>query len=101
MIAWGARVEDADKRVLVEYLAGHFADRPRPVSTGDAAKAGAQVLQARCTTCHGTDLISQQRLGAEGWSRELDKMMGWGSTLTPEEKNALVEYLSSTYGIAR
>lgn len=101
MIAWGARVDDADKRTLVEYLAEHFPDRPRRAAFSLAAKTGAQVLDTRCTACHGVDLIRQQRLGTEGWSREVDKMVGWGTTLTSEERSALVEYLSTTYGVLR
>jgi mono/diheme cytochrome c family protein len=100
MIGWGARMDDADKKVLVEYLAAHFADRPAAPRTDDA-RTGARILETRCTACHGIDLISQQRLGAEGWSREVDKMIGWGTSLNPDEKTALVEYLSAIYGPVR
>jgi mono/diheme cytochrome c family protein len=101
MIGWGARVDDGDKKVLVDYLAAHFADRPAAPRTDDLASAGARVMETRCATCHGVDLISQQRLSIDGWSREVDKMIGWGTSLNPEEKTALVEYLSIIYGPVR
>jgi mono/diheme cytochrome c family protein len=51
-----------------------------------------------CLTCHGTDLIEQQRLGASAWAREVDKMTRWGAPVSPERKDALVAELSARYG---
>jgi cytochrome c5 len=101
MISWGAVVDEAENRILVEYLTRHFSHRPDHAATPNAINTGSKVLEARCTTCHGLELISQQRLEAEGWSREVDKMIGWGTSLDADEKSALVHYLSITYGAAR
>jgi cytochrome c5 len=58
-----------------------------------AQERGATLIQTRCLACHGDDLIRQQRLTRDGWTREVDKMIGWGASVTPEEKPALIEAL--------
>jgi cytochrome c5 len=83
--------------VLASYLAAHFPDGDVRTASADAAAAGARVLQTRCTSCHSVDLIEQQRLDAAGWSREADKMTGWGAVLTADEKTALVDYLARRF----
>ena len=35
------------------------------------------LVRARCMTCHGADLIVQQRLTQVGWDREVAKMVRW------------------------
>ena len=51
-----------------------------------------------CTaSCHGPSLIAQQRLDAAGWTRELNKMIGWGATVADSDKEALVAFLARTF----
>ena len=61
---------------------------------------GSDVARRRCLTCHGVDLIAQQRLTREGWSRELDKMVAWGAGVTGPERPLLLEFLVSRFGRA-
>jgi len=51
---------------------------------------------AACTPCHSLRLIHSQRLSRAGWTKELDKMAGWGTKMTDRE--ALLEYLVANYG---
>jgi cytochrome c5 len=74
------------------------ADVARNVS-GLPAGEGSETLRTSCTTCHGTDLIVQQRLSREGWSRELDKMIGWGAVIASGEQSGLLNYLTSNFGV--
>jgi mono/diheme cytochrome c family protein len=97
MVGWGAKVGEAEKPVLAGYLAAHFPDGEVSTVSAEPAEAGARVLQTRCVSCHSVDLIEQQRLDVAGWSREADKMMGWGAVLTPDEKTALVDYLARRF----
>jgi cytochrome c5 len=62
------------------------------------AGQGADTLRARCTTCHGTELIVQQRLTREGWLREVEKMTAWGALIAPGEQEALLDYLAASFG---
>ena len=55
------------------------------------------LIRTRCSLCHTTDLIYQQRLSEERWKATVDKMMRWGADLSAEEAAALIEYLSLLY----
>ena len=93
MTSWGAVIAPAEQDALLDYLAASFGVEPTRTADGPTSKAAA-LLQARCQTCHDLGLIEQQRLNAEGWARELDKMIGWGAALTDSEKEMLVEHLA-------
>jgi mono/diheme cytochrome c family protein len=92
MTSWGAVIVPGEQDALLDYLAASFGVDPTRAT--DGTSKGAALLQARCQTCHDLRLIEQQRLNAEGWARELDKMIGWGASLTDSEKEMLVEYLA-------
>ncbi|MBL8168879.1 MAG: hypothetical protein JNJ50_12025, partial [Acidobacteria bacterium] len=47
---------------------------------------------------HEIDLTAQQRLTKPGWTREVEKMVRWGASVTDAEKGPLVDYLFATYG---
>ena len=93
MTSWGAVIAPDEQDALLDYLAASFGVEPIRTADGATSKAAA-LLQARCQTCHDLRLIEQQRLSAEGWARELDKMIGWGAALTDSEKEMLVEHLA-------
>jgi hypothetical protein len=57
---------------------------------------GRKEEQRVCLPCHSLRLIHSQRLSRAGWTRELDKMAGWGTKYNDRE--ALLEYLVATYG---
>ena len=56
---------------------------------------GKDVLLRACTSCHAATLITQQRKTPEDWAKAVDKMVGWGAPLRPEEKQGLVEYVAA------
>ena len=49
-----------------------------------------------CVPCHSLRLIHSQRLSRAAWTKELDKMAGWGTKYT--DRDALLEYLIANYG---
>ena len=49
-----------------------------------------------CVACHSLRLIHSQRLSRATWTKELDKMAGWGTKMT--DRDALLEYLVANYG---
>jgi mono/diheme cytochrome c family protein len=71
-----------------------FAQVPAGPGPELPAGAGVEVLRARCVSCHGSDLITSQRLGEAGWGRELDKMVRWGAVVPDAERGPLVAYLA-------
>ena len=92
MTAWGAGVAPGEQEALLDYLAASFGARSD--SAAGEATTTAALLEARCQTCHDLRIVEQQRLNAEGWARELDKMIGWGATLTDSERQMLIEHLA-------
>jgi hypothetical protein len=60
-----------------------------------ATEAGRKLEQASCTPCHSLHLVDSQRLSAPAWTKEVDKMIGWGA-IVPDRK-ALIDYLSTNY----
>jgi hypothetical protein len=50
-----------------------------------------------CTICHDAGIIIQQRLSKEAWTREVDKMVRWGTVLDPKDRDPLIEYLSANF----
>ncbi len=52
---------------------------------------------AACLGCHDDHMMRQQRLTRAQWDRELTKMTGWGAEVSLEQRNALLDYLSTRY----
>ena len=99
MIRWGAKVNDAEKEILVEYFSANFAPRKAaPAIAASSVERGKQVFENKCLLCHEVDLVEAQRLGKPGWTREVEKMVRWGAKVNDAEKEPLVEYLASSYG---
>lgn len=61
------------------------------------AGAGLDVLNKRCLICHEADIITSQKLTLTGWTRSVDKMVRWGSSITPEEREVLQPYLAAHF----
>jgi len=57
---------------------------------------GRKEEQRTCLPCHSLRLIHSQRLSRAAWTKELDKMAGWGTKY--QDRDALLEYLVATYG---
>ena len=96
MVRWGTTITPAEREVLHPYLAANLG--PKPVASHAVSETGAATYQRACTTCHDTDIIEQQRLTRGRWVGSVDKMIRWGATVTPEEKDALVDHLASRFG---
>ena len=50
-------------------------------------------LVMRCVMCHSVEIAVQQRLGPEGWSETLDRMIKYGAPIPAEDKQRLMAYL--------
>ena len=52
-----------------------------------------------CTECHDARIILQQRLSKAAWTKEVDKMTKWGALVDPQDRDALIDYLSANFGV--
>jgi sulfite oxidase len=53
--------------------------------------------KADCFGCHDEHMMQQQRLTGAQWDRELNKMTGWGATMKPQDREAILNYLSTRF----
>ena len=58
---------------------------------------GYDVLKSRCVICHESDIITSQKLSLTGWTNSINKMVRWGSQITPEERAVLQPYLAQHF----
>jgi cytochrome c2 len=54
-------------------------------------------LIMRCVICHSVEIAVQQRLGPQGWSDTLDRMITYGAPIPPGDKRRLLAYLLTHY----
>ena len=71
---------------------------PAPAAYDWPKGPGADLVAGKCGICHGPELIASQRLTPAQWTKEVDKMVGWGAPLQPEEKAVLAAYLARHFG---
>jgi hypothetical protein len=50
-----------------------------------------------CLECHESRIIVQQRLSKAIWTKEVDKMVKWGAVVDPNDRDALIDYLSGNF----
>lgn len=69
-------------------------------STTENLPAGAMQAKATtaCTECHEARIILQQRLSKAAWTKEVDKMRKWGAVVDTNDRDSLIDYLSSNFG---
>lgn len=70
----------------------HPQTAPSPASFPASVRTG-------CLPCHGSDVMEQQRLSRAQWDREVEKMRTWGAEVKPEDKSALLDFLTSRWGV--
>ncbi|HEX5226344.1 MAG TPA: sulfite oxidase [Bryobacteraceae bacterium] len=71
-----------------------------PPAASETAHEDAQApngYKTACMGCHDDHMMRQQRLTKPQWDRELNKMTGWGAPLKPEDREAVLDYLSNQY----
>ncbi len=74
---------------------------PNSVAAGspdvDAARAKS-VASLACGTCHGLEMLTQQRLTLAQWQGNIKKMRGWGAALTDADADLLARWLARAAG---
>lgn len=50
-----------------------------------------------CVACHNSQIIVQQQLDRRIWTREIDKMIRWGATVDPKDRDAMIEYFAQHF----
>jgi DMSO/TMAO reductase YedYZ molybdopterin-dependent catalytic subunit len=50
-----------------------------------------------CFSCHDEHMMQQQHLTGSQWDREINKMTGWGAQVRPQDREAILNYLSNRF----
>lgn len=50
-----------------------------------------------CLACHDARIIVQQQLDRKAWTRNVDKMLRWGTVVAAEDREALIDYLAANF----
>lgn len=64
---------------------------------GDKTPQGEAVVMRACRICHGTERICADigKLDRAGWEKTVDRMIAGGASVTPEERTAVIDWLST------
>ena len=89
MIDMGAEVKDADKPVLVKYLAQNHG----PLPDG----AGKELLLTRCTICHDLGRVRIHTVSRDEWEETLSAMLNEGAMLSDQDFQVLLSYLARNF----
>jgi hypothetical protein len=79
--------------ILAASLCG--AQTPSPAELPDGSMQ--TKATTACTECHEARIIVQQRLSKAAWTKEVDKMIKWGALVDPQDRDALIDYLSTNF----
>jgi len=76
-----------------------LAQKPTPAKTTEDLPPGAMQPKATtsCLECHEARIILQQRLSKPAWTKEVDKMVKWGAVVDANDRDALIDYLSTNF----
>jgi len=58
---------------------------------------GMGLVKSRCLTCHEADIITSQKLSLTVWTNSVGKMVRWGATITPQEREIVQPYLAQHF----
>lgn len=82
-----------------EQPASTAAPHEAEAETGAEVEApGKVLLETRCTVCHTLERVQKKRAARAGWEKTVDHMIKKGAKLDDAEREAVVEYLTATYG---
>ena len=85
--------------IIFLIVSATFCLAPLCFSSSDESSIARKAEERSCTPCHSLRLVDSQRLSRTAWTKELDKMIGWGALVS--DRQLLLDYLSSEYSEAK
>jgi cytochrome c5 len=58
---------------------------------------GKAMVNSGCAGCHGLDLITGKQASKEEWAGVVERMKGYGATLSAAQTTTMVEYLAKSF----
>jgi mono/diheme cytochrome c family protein len=72
-----------------------------PTTPDTPGGPGREILQRKCAQCHSAAMWTALRQDRRAWESTLYRMVGRGALWTPEEINAMADYLAQIRGAAK
>jgi len=108
MILRGAQLSPPETDTVIQYLSKSFGPGSAGVKTAAQPEkaavvslpdgAGKDVVEARCTLCHGLERIAGEKRSNQEWTDTVKNMVDRGLSASPEEIQAMTAYLTSQFG---
>jgi sulfite oxidase len=70
---------------------------PAPAISQPADSVASTGYKTACFGCHDEHMMIQQHLTRAQWDREITKMSGWGAPIRAENRDEVIDYLSSRF----
>ena len=84
--------------VTVLAACGSSSPTSSPVSATSSSNIDAQVLMSQqCSRCHSLSRVTSKTKTAAEWKITVDRMIQHGAKLTPDQEQALIDYLAQNY----
>ncbi len=68
-----------------------------PAATANTSIDAAALMSQQCARCHPLTRVTSKTKTADQWKVTLDRMIKHGAKLTPDQEQALVDYLAQNY----
>jgi hypothetical protein len=90
----GAEIDSPDLNVRrAPLVPTDSLPQPGTVRASLPEGAGMDAVRSGCVGCHEPAMLRQQRLTAQQWLVEIEKMQGWGAPVSNEDKTLMAGYL--------
>lgn len=80
--------------VLISVLVVGCGSNSQPVDL----TVGKELVESRCTTCHGIEQIQNKQFSRQEWTDTVDRMINdHGAAINEQQKSDIIDYLAATY----
>ena len=107
MKTYGATLDAKQNTTVLDYLVKNFGPKGGAPAGGPAAPAqdsaaldaaGKALIDEKCVSCHGADLITGKQANKVDWTATIDRMKSYGAQLDDKQNATLLDYLLKHYG---
>ena len=97
MMGYGLALSAEQVETIVSYLGSSGAAQGATDAAFDEA-AAETLVNARCTTCHDLSAVERGQYPPDEWRETVNRMLGYGLTLSAEEFETVITYLGTAPG---
>jgi mono/diheme cytochrome c family protein len=105
MISRGSNLMPDEIEPVIAYLTATYGPGSAPPGSADSPgsdalpdEPGREILVSSCVQCHAMEMILEAKKSEPEWKQTVDRMVGYGADVTPEQQNLVVKYASAHFG---